>query len=166
MKRTKEERTGYVDKYDLKIIQERINRKRLSQEEYNKHVKEWKEFSLKPRTEEEIKARVLYDNEMGTNTCCISYICRYSKLSESMIEWLCDNTSYTATSTKSYTNKVDWDYISLFQDLSEEFIEKHSKEVNWRHILQKQNLSKSFKKKHQKDAESQEEILYIDDSKL
>jgi hypothetical protein len=83
-----------------------------------------------------------------------------------MIEWLCDNTGYSATSSKPYSNKVDWDYISLFQDLSEEFIEKHSKEVNWRHILQKQNLSKSFRNKHLKDAESQEEILYIDDSKL
>ena len=37
-----------------------------------------------------------------------------------------------------------WDMISIFQELSEEFIERHSKEVDWYFISIHQELSESF----------------------
>ena len=44
--------------------------------------------------------------------------------------------------------EVDWYYISRYQTLSEEFIEKHCDEVNWWYILEYQKLSESFIEKH------------------
>ena len=40
--------------------------------------------------------------------------------------------------------EVDWDYISEYQTLSEEFIEKHVDKVNWCRISKFQKLSESF----------------------
>ena len=44
--------------------------------------------------------------------------------------------------------KVDWGYISMFQKLSEELIEKYIDKVNWYRISQYQKLSESFIEKH------------------
>lgn len=135
----------------MEEIKAQLDIKHKMQKLYNANVKSWVEFSLAPRTEEEIKERVIYDNLHGTETICISYICKFSKLSEGMIDWLCENTVLTDRSTRKKTNKVDWDYISSFQTLSEDFIEKHSKDVNWKFIFQYQNVSKEFRRKHQKE---------------
>lgn len=143
----------YAGKFELEQAKERLARFQRNQQEMCQNVKDWAEFSLNARSEEEIKKRIIEDNKNGTNTCCISYICKFSKLSEEMIEWLCENTHLSAESkTKSYRkNKVDWDYISIHQTLSEEFIEKHHKDVNWRYIYQFQDLSNAFKNKHKLD---------------
>jgi hypothetical protein len=45
-------------------------------------------------------------------------------------------------------NEQDWNYISYYQDLSEDFIEKHLDEVDWDNISFNQKLSESFIKKH------------------
>ena len=45
-------------------------------------------------------------------------------------------------------DKVDWGYISQYQNLSESFIEKHANEVNWDHISHYQKLSEAFIEKH------------------
>ena len=45
-------------------------------------------------------------------------------------------------------DKVDWDNISAYQQLSESFIEKHADKVNWKYISEYQKLSESFIKKH------------------
>jgi len=142
----------YAGKFELEQAKERLEKQRQCQEQICKEVKDWAEFSLNARSEDEIKERILKDNKNGTNTCCISYICKFSKLSEEMIEWLCEYTSLAGSKSKSYRkNKVDWDYISIHQKLSEEFIEKHHKEVNWRFIYQFQDVSEDFKKKHRSD---------------
>src|SRR5574344_1723695 len=44
--------------------------------------------------------------------------------------------------------KVDLYYISEYQKLSEEFIEKYNDKVNWNNISQYQTLSESFIEKH------------------
>jgi hypothetical protein len=44
--------------------------------------------------------------------------------------------------------KVDWGYISMFQKLSEELIEKYTDKVNWYRISMYQKLSESFIDKH------------------
>ena len=41
----------------------------------------------------------------------------------------------------------NWNYISYYQPLSEQFIEKYKDEVIWNYIFQYQNLSPEFKKK-------------------
>jgi len=41
-------------------------------------------------------------------------------------------------------NKVNWEYISINQQLSEEFIEKFSDKVAWDWISRYQKLSKEF----------------------
>ena len=44
--------------------------------------------------------------------------------------------------------EVDWNYISEYQTLSEEFIEKYSDKVNWDDISEYQKLSEDFIEKH------------------
>ena len=44
--------------------------------------------------------------------------------------------------------EVDWAYISIFQKLSEEFIEKHNDKINWHQISEFQKLSEKFIEKH------------------
>jgi len=144
-------RKVYAGKFELQAAKERLEKLQKQQEIMCKNVKEWADFSLNARSEEEIKERILYDKTHGTNTCCVSYICKFSKLSEEMIEWLCENTRLGARNTSSRNNKVDWDYICSHQKLSEEFIEKHRKEVNWRLVFQYQDISEKFKKKHRLD---------------
>ena len=43
---------------------------------------------------------------------------------------------------------MDWDSISEYQKLSEEFIERHYDKVNWKSIAEYQDLSEDFRKKH------------------
>jgi hypothetical protein len=43
---------------------------------------------------------------------------------------------------------INWNFISQFQNLSEEFIEKHSGKVHWYKISVYQNLSEKFIEKH------------------
>lgn len=47
-----------------------------------------------------------------------------------------------------YKDKVKWDIISVMQVLSEEFIEKHNDRVNWYGISDNQKLSEQFIEKH------------------
>jgi len=49
---------------------------------------------------------------------------------------------------EKHSNKVYWTYISRYQKLSEQFIEKHSKKVNWDCISECQKLSEKFIEKH------------------
>jgi len=50
---------------------------------------------------------------------------------------------------EKYKNKVDWFYISKYQSLSEEFIEKHEDKVDWLYISQYQSLSEDFIEKYE-----------------
>jgi len=50
---------------------------------------------------------------------------------------------------EKYHDKVDWNWISISQTLSEEFIEKHQDKVNWGLISQSQTLSEKFIEKYQ-----------------
>lgn len=47
-----------------------------------KAVEEWMTWSMTPHTEEEIEERL----RRAPDSCCVSYICRYSNLSEPFIE--------------------------------------------------------------------------------
>ena len=49
---------------------------------------------------------------------------------------------------EKYIDKVDWFYISIFQKLSESFIEKHIDKADWYYISKYQILSESFIEKH------------------
>ena len=57
------------------------------------------------------------------------------------IEDLCQELNTTA-------DKLDWDYISIYQKLSECFIEKHADKLDWDCISACQKLSEDFRKKH------------------
>lgn len=124
----------------------------LYQKGINDKVTDWYNFSTTPRTETEIKERVLRDKKYNEESCCISYICKFSKLSEEMIDWLDENTKLPEKATREgIHSKVDWDYISSYQVLSEEFIERHAANVNWTRIFQFQKLSDEFRSKHLKE---------------
>ena len=47
-------------------------------------------------------------------------------------------------SKQKFSDKVDWENISLFQKLSEDFIRKFSDKVHWRNISRCQELSEDF----------------------
>lgn len=47
-------------------------------------IQQWLNFSMKPRTEEEIELALKYNPDI----VCVSYICKYSRLSEAFIEKL------------------------------------------------------------------------------
>ena len=49
---------------------------------------------------------------------------------------------------EKFANKVDWNCILTYQKLTESFIEKYSDKVNWICISAHQNLSESFIEKH------------------
>lgn len=49
---------------------------------------------------------------------------------------------------EKYNDRINWDYISRFQVLSESFIEKWENKVNWGNISQYQRLSKEFIEKY------------------
>ena len=49
---------------------------------------------------------------------------------------------------EKHSNKVDWYWISGYQDLSEKFIEKYSDKVYWGWICKYQNLSEQFIEKY------------------
>ena len=49
---------------------------------------------------------------------------------------------------EKYIDKVDWYYISKYQKLSEEFIEKYIDKVNWFCISKYQTLSEEFRQKY------------------
>ena len=50
---------------------------------------------------------------------------------------------------EKFQDKIDFDYISISQKLSEDFIEKFQDKVDWEHISIYQNLSESFIEKFQ-----------------
>ena len=47
-------------------------------------------------------------------------------------------------SIKEFQDKVDWNIISKFQKLSEDFIKEFKEIVNWNNISWKQKLSEDF----------------------
>ncbi len=47
-----------------------------------------------------------------------------------------------------HKNNFNWHYISIYQKLSEVFIEKHSDKVNWHYISRYQKLSEDFIERH------------------
>ena len=49
---------------------------------------------------------------------------------------------------EKHSDKIDWNYISKYQKLSEKFIEKHGDKVNWVYISISQKLSEEFIEKH------------------
>ena len=51
---------------------------------------------------------------------------------------------------KSIKN-IDWNYISYYEKLSEEFIEEYLNKLTLIYIAEKQNMSKDFVKKHKLD---------------
>ena len=51
-------------------------------------IKDWSDFSLNPQREKDIRRRVLLNISEKVDSCCVSYICRYSKLSEPFIKEL------------------------------------------------------------------------------
>lgn len=70
--------------------------------------------------------------------------------SDDEIDWLYIS-MYQNLSEKfieKFQNKVDWDNISLYQVLSESFIEKFTYKVNWFFISKKQKLSEDFIEKY------------------
>ena len=45
---------------------------------------------------------------------------------------------------KEFQDKVDWNWISVYQNLSEDFIRKFKDKVDWKHISRFQKLSEDF----------------------
>ena len=60
----------------------------------------------------------------------------------SRYKYLCENF------IDKYTNKVDWFRISIYQKLSEDFINEHADKINWYYISKYQKLSEDFIEKH------------------
>ena len=58
------------------------------------------------------------------------------------------NPNLTEEFIEQHTKKVAWYFISKYQKLSEGFIEKHADEVDWERISKYQNLSEEFIEKH------------------
>jgi hypothetical protein len=151
----------------------------LSKQEHIKNTNEWKEFSMNPQKEEDIKKKLLEEMETGYLGfyICMSYICRFSKLSEDFIEELerlttynkkVHEVNYITKKSKNYfvtDSRLDWTYICQYQKLSEDFIERHENDVLWALIYQYQELSDEFKRKHidQLNRETQSRILKSED---
>lgn len=152
--------------------------KEENKDKYN--VIQWLEFSMHPQSEDDIRKKLLEEIEMGTlgYNVCVSYVCRYSRLSEEFIEELIKLTQTdrkiqeTVPGTKRTrivvvkSSRVDWINICQYQKLSEEFIERHENDVLWKLIYKFQVLSDDFKIKHidQLSQEMQERLLISEDA--
>lgn len=60
----------------------------------------------------------------------------FQQFSEDLIDYLDEN---------NWLDSKDWDNISIFQVLSEDFIMKNEEQWKWKYIFKCQNLSKSFR---------------------
>lgn len=142
-----------MNSVERRKIEQRLEKVNEKQKIIIEHVKRWADFSLVPRTEDEIRGQVIKDKTAapGEEVCCFSYICSKSKLSEEFIEELMELTKVKKQGTKNYTDRLDWTAICTNQTLSEEFIEKHAKQVDWRAVLSYQKLSDEFIEKHKKE---------------
>jgi hypothetical protein len=56
--------------------------------------------------------------------------------------------SLTENFIEKHSDKLIWDDISVYQQLSDEFIEKYIVKVNWYYICLFQSLSEEFIRKH------------------
>ena len=133
------------------------------QQKVRQNVEDWLEFSINPRTEDEIRERVIADKIAGINcnTVCLSYVCSFSKLSENFIEELSELTKVRVNKKGEITrDRLDWIAISMKQTLSEDFIERHKDQVDWKLIFQFQKLSKEFKKKYKHKMEYADRELF------
>lgn len=150
----------------------------------------WASFSMRENTEADIEYMIIHE----PNNICISYVCRYSKLSEAFIErmialttgvvcgvttednikelqaamidyMLSDDPDYKGrivnmtvcnkltdwdvkdidVEVSSLKDKIDWQYISVYQKLSEEFILKWLNYLDHRLLLNNQVLSDKVK---------------------
>ena len=65
---------------------------------------------------------------------------------KNIIKWINEgfNENYTVKNLPNNINKIYWDFISQYQELSENFIIKYKDYVNWNYISIFQNLSESF----------------------
>lgn len=149
------------------------------QKKINEKVNDWYTFSTTPQTEEDIRTRLMKEikEKSPGKYVCMTYICKYSTLSEDFIEEIINLTktkfrkSYFSIDGKKptdrnsyyeYASRVDWKNICRYQKLSEEFIERHKNDVLWNYIYQFQDLSEEFKKEHKRDYE--ETSLIFEDS--
>ena len=154
--------TGYLHRDDIpKKIDALREMQNRTYSEARKNVEDWYEFSMNPRTEAEIREQLKKDRdaEPGKELCCITYICANSKLSEKFIEELVKLTKISGNKKTGIKSKVDWDAISMYQDLSESFIHKHADDVNWTHILMYQDITPEFKEAHKNYITLQEQGL-------
>lgn len=60
----------------------------------------------------------------------------------SRYKYLCENF------IEKYAGKVNWNFISTYQKLSEDFIDKHTDKIDWYSISKYQKLSEDFIDKH------------------
>jgi ribosomal protein S17E len=77
----------------------------------------------------------------------LEYQLRHKKISEEVIERY-----YNHFKDKFIKNQEDifWGYVSAYQVLSEKFMEKYADKIKWRKISENQDLSKDFILKHSK----------------
>ncbi len=144
---------------------EKVDNEKL--EAYRRNTLNWLNFSMHPQTEDAIRDRIMreIEEEDASKYVCISYVCRYSKLSEEFIEELDSLTSqmrkYTVFSKDKVpegesqwqlvnrnSSRLDWRNICQYQKLSEDFIERHKNDVLWPIIFSHQDLSEEFKREH------------------
>lgn len=145
--------------------EEKVDNEKL--EAYKRNTLNWLNFSMHPQTEDAIRDRIMkeIEEEDASKYVCISYVCRYSKLSEEFIEELDSLTSqmrkYTVFSKDKVpegesqwqlvnrnSSRLDWRNICQYQKLSEDFIERHKNDVLWPIIFSHQDLSEEFKREH------------------
>jgi len=63
-------------------------------------------------------------------------------------DWISECQKLSEAFIEKHAGRVNWDWISKFQKLSEKFIEKHADEVDWYCISKFQKLSEKFIEKH------------------
>ena len=63
-------------------------------------------------------------------------------------DWISINQTLSEEFIEKHMDKVEWFWISRYQTLSESFIEKYKDKVDWFWISEYQTLSEEFKKKY------------------
>ena len=146
---------GRTKKSDLNYVSSKIF-------DSKEQVNEWLNFSINPRSEYEIREKILSDKFRDSDVC-FTYICRFSKLSESFIEEL----EVLSTGFISYFNLDDFDKVkeALYKEEGVTVIKNRhgdnnpdkllhinnsqiNSRIDWYYIAKHQTLSPEFISKH------------------
>lgn len=121
-------------------------------------IKDWENFSMNMESADDIVFRLIIQEKFKVDLCCLGYICKYSVLSEDLI----DDIIFITSGLFSFSKWDDTHVHSVVKCLEKDNFEdeefkalypfvktnKLSERIDWYEIYMNQKISDEFKKSH------------------